>query len=87
VTAADEADYADLLRHLRAAGSPADPATPDDLRAMILDGLDRVLAAPWVVQRFVTDNQRRLMRAMQTFWSTADAATLAAVLAQYQRQP
>lgn len=70
-TAEDVVDALTLAEALRpflaAKGGPVS-FTPESLRAAVVDGCDRVLGAPWVVQRFISDDQRRILRAQREFW-------------------
>lgn len=54
--------------------------TTAELRQKIVAGLDAILQAPWLVARFISDDQRKLCQAQRRFWLEADEAVLAKLL-------
>jgi hypothetical protein len=60
--------------------------TPEGLRQQILAGIDKVLESPWVL-RWITSDNRQLLRAERDYWQSADVAQLSVLLAFYNKEP
>lgn len=61
-------------------------ASVDELRRAIVQGIDSVLEAPWIVSRWMTAEQRRLLKAQRAFWQADDGTQLNQLLALYERE-
>ena len=55
-------------------------STTSELRQKIVQGLDAILQAPWLVARFISDDQRKICQAQRRFWLEADEASMAKLL-------
>lgn len=61
-------------------------ASVDELRRALVAKIDAILEAPWIVSRWMTDDDRRLLRAQRAFWQNDSGPALAALMAQYERE-
>lgn len=59
----------------------------EELRQRVVEGIDAVLEAPWVVRRFYTADQLRLLRAMRRYWMDDRGEQLTALSALYAQEP
>jgi hypothetical protein len=61
--------------------------TSGDLRKQILHDIDATLDAPWLVQRFISTESKRLLHALHNFWQVGNDDSLAKLLDLYRREP
>lgn len=61
--------------------------TPEELRNKEIEACDGVLGAPWIVQKMIGAEGRRLARTNRTFWQQATPDELARLLAIYEKEP
>lgn len=79
--AMSEAQFAEV------AGSVERPETVEELRAANIKGIDATLSAPWVVQKFIPQEAKRILRAQRVFWLQDDGVALAKLLNLLQQEP
>lgn len=61
--------------------------TVEELRKHILEGIDSVLDAPWIIRKFVSNADRRLLRAQRRYWQSEDGTGLAKLLMFLDQEP
>ena len=61
--------------------------TAEQLRNAKINKIDSILNGSWVVQRWLTDEDRRMLRADRAYWTQAGTVALAEALACYENQP
>lgn len=61
--------------------------TPEEARTKEIQACDSVLSAPWIVQRLIGAEGRRLANANRRFWQNADAATLTLLAGYLDAEP
>ena len=61
--------------------------TAEELRQATLKGIDGILDAPWIVQRLLSNQDRRLLRAQRRFWQQDKGIQLAWLLALLEQEP
>lgn len=59
----------------------------DDLREMIVKGIDSTLEAPWVVRRWLSADNIRVLRATRRYWLADDGTQLTKLLALVEQEP
>ena len=57
------------------------------LRSESLQGIDSILQAPWIVQKFITPEAKRLLQAFRNTIEQQPDPWLSPVLVNYQREP
>lgn len=58
----------------------------EELRKQALRDIDAALSAPWIVQRFVKEETRKLLRASRSYWQSASDAELDRLLILYEKE-
>jgi hypothetical protein len=71
----------------RAAWGGATIADVGGLRSAIVRGIDATLEAPWIISRWITEENRRLLRAQRAYWSAAADAELQRLLDAFNKEP
>lgn len=61
--------------------------TIEQLRSVILTGLDGIGNLPWIVRRNITDAQMRVIRGMRSYWQQATENELVALNQYVEREP
>lgn len=62
------------------------PRTPEELRSAIVQGIDGVLSA-WVSSRFLSEDDKRLLRAQRRYWQADGGFQLAVLLQLLNEEP
>lgn len=68
-------------------GSVERPETVEELRTANVKGIDATLSAPWVVQKFIPAEAKRILRAQRVFWMQDDGTALAKLLTLLEQEP
>jgi hypothetical protein len=71
----------------RGAWGGATIADVGGLRSAIVRGIDATLEAPWIISRWITEENRRLLRAQRAYWSAAADAELQRLLDAFNKEP
>jgi hypothetical protein len=59
----------------------------ETLRAQIVSGIDGTLDAPWIVRKFISADNLRLLKAQRTYWQSAGTAELRKLLDLLNQEP
>ncbi len=73
------------------AGSPKPKSekrtlTPEEIRTASVAGIDELLSR-FVINRFISAEQHRLLLSQRRFWQEADDATIQKLLTFYEQEP